>query len=66
MREKNNKIQSLLTIEVLQNNEIVQIEGKNMRRELTDEEQLFIIKWARKKGLKIKAENVEILSTSIK
>lgn len=59
MREKNNKIQSLLTIEVLQNNEIVQIEGKNMRRELTDEEQLFIIKWARKKGLKIKAENIE-------
>lgn len=30
-----------------------------MRRELTDEEQLFIIKWAKKKGLKIKAENIE-------
>lgn len=60
MREKKSLEESYLTIEILPDRSVRQIEGKNKRCELTKEEQEFILKWAKVKHLKITAQNVEI------
>lgn len=58
MREKENPDDSYLTIEILPDRSVSQIEGLNKRRDLTNEEQDFIIKWSKARHLKITAENI--------
>lgn len=59
MREKENPDESYLTIEILPDRSVSQIEGLNKRHDLTDKEQEFIKKWAKARHLKITAENIE-------
>lgn len=46
-----------LTIEILPDRQVPQIEGKNRRRDLTEEEISFIERWVKNKHLKLTAEN---------
>lgn len=57
MREKENVEVPYLTIEILPNRSVPQVEGMNKRSELTEDEILFINRWAKFKHLKITAEN---------
>lgn len=57
MREKENIELPYLTIEILPNRSVVQVEGMNKRSELSEEEILFINRWAKSKHLKVAAGN---------
>lgn len=57
MREKENVELPYLTIEILPNRSVVQVEGMNKRSELSEEEILFINRWAKSKHLKVAAGN---------
>jgi len=57
MREKENDDIPYLTIEILSDRSVSQVEGMNKRSELTEEEILFINRWAKFKHLKVTAQN---------
>lgn len=58
MRLKEDKETPYLTIEILPDRSVPQVEGMNKRSELTKEEVDFIKKWAKARSLKITADNV--------
>lgn len=58
MRLKEDKETPYLTIEILPDRSVPQVEGLNKRSELTQEEIDFIKKWAKARSLKVTAENV--------
>ena len=58
MRLKEEKEMPYLTIEILPDRSVSQVEGMNKRSELTKEEIDFIMKWAKARSLKVTAENV--------
>lgn len=58
MRLKDEKDTPYLTIEILPDRSITQVEGMNKRSELTEEECEFILKWAKARSLKVTAVNV--------
>lgn len=55
-----------LTVEILPDKSVPQVEGLNKRSELTEEEILFLNRWAKKKGLKITAENAMMSKEELK
>lgn len=57
MREKENIETPYLTVEILPDRTIPQVEGLNKRSELTEDEILFLNRWAKNKNLKITAQN---------
>lgn len=59
MREKENPDIPYLTVEILPDRSVPQVEGMNRRRELSQEEIDFINRWAKNKHLKVTAENVK-------
>lgn len=58
MRLKEDKETPYLTIEILPDRSVPQVEGMNKRSELTQEEIDFIKKWAKARSLKVTADNV--------
>lgn len=59
MRKKESPETPYLTVEILPDRSVPQIEGMNKRRDLTDEEIEFINRWAKSRHLKITAENAK-------
>ena len=59
MREKDAEDVPYLTVEILPDRSVPQIEGMNKRRDLTEDEIIFIHHWAKFKHLKITADNAK-------
>lgn len=57
MRTMDEPDEPYLTIEILPDRQVPQIEGKNRRRDLTEDEISFIERWVKNKHLKLTAEN---------
>lgn len=66
MREKDAEDVPYLTVEILPDRTIPQVEGMHKRSELTEDEKEFINRWAKYKHLKVTAENAVIKNTMIK
>ena len=57
MSEKESLETPYLTVEILPDRTVPQVEGLNKRSELTEDEILFLNRWAKNKNLKITAKN---------
>ena len=60
MRHKKEKDVPYLTVEILPDHTVSQIEGMHKRSELTEDEIIFLHNWSKYKGLRITAENAKV------
>ena len=61
MRKKETPDEPYLTVEIIQDRSVSQVEGLCRRTELTEEEIHFLNQWAKNKHLKLTAANVPVL-----